>query len=111
MARFKAHFAVLAALAVCAGLSACGGGIPGNAVVSVNGTPVTTSTFNHWMQVAAGSSSAASTTGAAAKPVVPDPPSYKNCSAHLEATAPKPATGQSKPTAAALKTQCEQQYT
>ena len=111
MASFKAHFAVLAALAVCAGLSACGGGIPGNAVVSVNGNAITTSTFNHWMQVAAGSSSAASTTGAAAKPVVPDPPSYKACIAHLEATAPKPAKGQSKPTAAALKTQCEQQYT
>jgi foldase protein PrsA len=92
-------------------LAACGGGIPGNAVVSVNGTPITTSTFNHWMQVAAGSSSAASATGAAAKPVVPDPPSYKACIAHLEATAPKPAKGQPKPTTATFRSQCEQQYT
>ena len=112
MARFKAHFAVLAALAVCAGLSACGGGIPGNAVVSVNGTPITTSTFNHWMAIAASSSAAPTATGTTApKPVVPDPPTYKNCIAHLEATAPKPAKGQKKPTAAQLKTQCEQQYT
>jgi foldase protein PrsA len=76
--------------------------------VSVNGTPITTATFNHWMQVAAGSS-AASTAGQ--KAVVPDPPSFKACVAHLEATAPKPAKGQPKPTAATYKTQCEQQYT
>jgi foldase protein PrsA len=91
-------------------LAACGGGIPGNAVVSVNGTPITNATFNHWMTVAAGSS-AAGASGAASKPVVPDPPTYKACVAHLEATAPKPVKGQKKPTPAALKAQCEQQYT
>ncbi len=42
--------------------------------------------------------------------MVPDPPNYTACIAHLEATAPKPAKGQSKPTAAQLKSQCEQQY-
>jgi foldase protein PrsA len=92
-------------------LTACGGGIPGDAVVSINGNAITSSTFNHWMMVAAGSSAAATATGQAAKPVVPDPPTYKACIAHLEATAPKPAKGQPKPTAATLKTQCEQQYT
>ena len=94
-------------------LTACGGGIPGNAVVSVNGTPITTETFHHWMTVAASSSaaSAAASGQSAPKAVVPDPPTYKNCIAHLEATAPKPAKGQPKPTAATLKTQCEQQYT
>lgn len=92
-------------------LTACGG-IPGNAVVSVNGNAITTASFNHWMAVAASSSSpAAASSGATAKPVVPDPPSYSACIAHLEATAPKPAKGQSKPSAATLKTQCEQQYT
>ena len=49
--------------------------------------------------------------GPAAKPVVPDPPTYTACIAHLQATAPKPAKGQPKPTAATLKAQCEQQYT
>jgi foldase protein PrsA len=93
-------------------LTACGGGIPGNAVVSVNGTPVTTSTFNHWMSVAAGSSAAAAAPGKTApKPVIPDPPAYNACIAHLQAIAPKPAKGQAKPTAAMLKAQCEQQYT
>jgi foldase protein PrsA len=81
--------------------------------VSVNGTPITTATFNHWMAVAASSSAASATASGktAPKTVVPDPPTYKACIAHLEATAPKPAKGQPKPTAATLKTQCEQQYT
>jgi foldase protein PrsA len=94
-------------------LSACGsGGIPGNAVVSVNGSAITNSTFNHWMSVAANSSSASAAAPGqtAPKAVVPDPPTYKSCVAHLEATAPKPAKGQAKPTAATLKAQCEQQY-
>ncbi|MGA9874224.1 MAG: peptidyl-prolyl cis-trans isomerase [Solirubrobacteraceae bacterium] len=113
MSKRKSQFAALGAVLLTGlTLTACGGGVPGDAVVSVNGTPVTTATFNHWMAVAANASSA-STTGAAAtaKTPVPDPPTYKACIAHLEATAPKPAKGQSKPTAAALKTQCEQQYT
>jgi len=93
-------------------ITACGGGIPGNAVVSVNGNPITNTTFNHWMLVAASANAGATAPGQTApKAVVPDPPTYKACIAHLEATAPKPAKGQPKPTAATLKTQCEQQYT
>ncbi len=91
-------------------ISACGGGIPGNAVVQVGGNSITKTTFEHWLSVAA-SSSATTPTAKTAKPVVPDPPAYTNCIAHLEATAPKPAKGQAKPTAAQLKSQCEQQYT
>jgi foldase protein PrsA len=87
------------------GLSACGG-IPGNAVVSVDGKSITKDTFAHWMGVAASSSS----TATAAKPVIPDPPKYTACIAHLAAIAPKPAKGQKAPTQAQLKSQCEQQY-
>jgi foldase protein PrsA len=90
------------------GLAACGGGIPGNAVVSVGGTPITKTTFAHWMAVAASSTSAASST--AAKPAAPEPPSYTACIAHLQATQPKPAKGQAAPTQAQLKSECEQQY-
>lgn len=114
MSKLKGQVAALSAVLLTGvTLTACGGGgIPGNAVVSVNGTPISTATFNHWMAVAAGSSAASATPGQAApKTVVPDPPTYKACIAHLEATAPKPAKGQAKPTPAALKTQCEQQYT
>jgi foldase protein PrsA len=90
------------------GLSACGGGIPGNAVVQVGGNSITKTTYDHWVSVAASSSS--TTPGSAAKPVVPEPPAYTACIAHLEATAAKPAKGQAKPTAAELKSECEQQY-
>ena len=104
------HFRFISALGAVffavLGLAACGGGIPGNAVVQVGGTPITKSAFEHWMSVAA--SSTAGTTGA--KPAIPDPPTYTACIAHLKATAPKPAKGQTAPTEAALKTQCEQQY-
>jgi foldase protein PrsA len=81
--------------------------------VNINGTPVTNSAFNHWMTIAssAASASAAAAGQAAPKAVVPDPPTYKACIAHLEATAPKPIKGQPKPTAAVLKSQCEQLYT
>jgi len=89
-------------------LSACGGGIPGNAVVQVGGNSITKTTFEHWMGVAASSSTAGATT--ASKPAVPVPPSYTACIAHLEATAPKPAKGQAKPTSTELKSECETQY-
>jgi foldase protein PrsA len=113
VSKLKGQIAALGAVLITGvTLTACGGGgVPGNAVVSVNGTPVTAATFNHWMTVAANASSASTTgTKTAAKAVVPDPPNYTACIAHLEATAPKPAKGQSKPTAAQLKTECEQQY-
>jgi parvulin-like peptidyl-prolyl isomerase len=86
------------------GLSACGG-IPGDAVVSVDGNSITKTTFNHWMNVAAASSA----TTAGSKPVIPVPPNYTACIASLKAAA-KPAKGQTPPTEAALKSQCAQQY-
>jgi parvulin-like peptidyl-prolyl isomerase len=89
------------------GIAACGGGVPGDAVVQVNGTPVTKTAFEHWVKVAA-ISGAASTGG---KTVVPDPPTYSKCIANLRATQPKPAKGATPPSNAQLKTQCEQQYT
>jgi foldase protein PrsA len=90
------------------GLSACGG-IPGDAVVQVGGTPITNATFAHWMSIAA-ASSAASSGATGAKPVVPDPPNFAACIAHLEATQPKPTKGQTAPTKEALKSQCALQY-
>ena len=92
-----------AVLFAVAGLSACGG-IPGNAVVQVDGKPITTATFKHWVGVAAAATSAGTT------PVIPDPPGYTACIAHLEATQPKPTKGAPAPTRAQLKSQCEQQY-
>jgi foldase protein PrsA len=92
-------------------LAACGGGgIPSDAVVQVGSNPITKATFEHWLSVAS-ASSATTATAKTAKPVIPDPPNYTECIAHLEATAAKPAKGQSKPTKAELKSECEQQYT
>jgi foldase protein PrsA len=88
------------------GLSACGGGVPSNAVVQVGGSPITRSTFEHWMGVAIASSA---TTTTAAKPPVPVPPDYTACVEHLKATTPA-VKGQAVPTTAALKSQCETQY-
>jgi foldase protein PrsA len=88
-------------------LSACGGGIPSNAVVQVDGKPITKETYGHWLNVAAASSTA--TTGGA-KPVVPVPPNYTACIAHLVAIAPKPTKAQPAPTPAQLKSECEAQY-
>jgi foldase protein PrsA len=83
------------------GLSACGG-IPGDAVVQVDGKPITKTTFNHWMGVAATSTAVAG----GAKTVAPEPPNYTACIAHLQATqTTKPA-----PTREQLKKQCETQY-
>jgi foldase protein PrsA len=87
------------------GLSACGG-IPSNAVVQVDGTSLTKEAFDHWMSVAATSTGSAAT----GKPVIPVPPDYSACIAHLAATSPKPAKGQSAPTTKQLKAQCAQQY-
>ncbi len=86
------------------GLAACGG-LPGDAVVSVDGKSITKETFNHWMGVAAASS--ATTSGS--KPAIPEPPKYTACITSAKAAA-KPAKGQAAPTEAALKSQCEQQY-
>jgi parvulin-like peptidyl-prolyl isomerase len=88
------------------GLAACGGGVPGDAVVKVGETPITNSTFKHWLGVAAVSTSA----GTGGKAVLPEPPNYTACIAHLKATEPKPAKGAQPLSASALKAQCATQY-
>jgi foldase protein PrsA len=93
------------------GLAACGsGGIPSDAVVQVNGQPITKAAFEHWLGVAAAASSGSLAGQKAAKPVLPEPPSYTACVAHLKEVEPKPAKGQKAKTEAELKAQCEQQY-
>jgi len=105
MKPFRLSAALGAVLFVIAGLAACGGGVPGNAVVNVEGSqPITKAAFAHWLTVAA-SSGAAGT-----KPVVPDPPNYTACIANLKKTTAATTKGQKAPTEAELKKQCETQY-
>ncbi|HEY2202583.1 MAG TPA: hypothetical protein VGH56_11890, partial [Solirubrobacteraceae bacterium] len=102
---FRIIPALGAVLFALVGLSACGGGIPGDSVVAVDGKGVTKTAFNHWMSVAGASS--ATTPGS--KPAVPVPPNYTACIASAAAAA-KTAKAKTTPTQAQLKSQCEQQY-
>ena len=87
-------------VAVAAG---CGGGVPGNAVATVDGDAIKKDEFNHWINVAA------KTTGQP-NASVPDAPEFTKCVEQKRKTAPKPAKGQPQPTDKQLKDQCKQEY-
>jgi foldase protein PrsA len=103
----KKLFTVLAlpTVAVALVVSGCGSGVPSNSVATVGGTPIKKTEFNHWLGVAARQSAQP---GSTTTPPVPDPPSFAKCVAELQKQ-PTPK-GQKKPSAAALKAQCQQQY-
>jgi foldase protein PrsA len=79
------------------------GGVPGNAVASVDGEPIEKEDFEHWMNVASKSSGQP---GAS----VPDAPEFTKCVANKKKTAPKPAEGQPATTDKQYKDQCKQEY-
>jgi parvulin-like peptidyl-prolyl isomerase len=93
----------LCAFFVPAALVAGCGGVPGDAVATVDGTSIDKNEFSHWMNVAA-------RTSGQPNAKAPDPPDYAACVAQKRKTAPKPAKGQPKTTDAQLKTQCKQEY-
>ncbi|MGI8512631.1 MAG: peptidyl-prolyl cis-trans isomerase [Solirubrobacteraceae bacterium] len=85
-------------------LSACGSGVPGNAVVRVDDVVIKDATFDHWMRIAALSSQQPGQPAA----TVPDAPDFKKCiAAKLKAPAPP---GQPKASAARAKSTCKQEY-
>jgi foldase protein PrsA len=94
----------LVALAAPAAIVAGCGGVPGNAVATVDGTAIEKSDYDHWINVAAKSS------GQGANAQVPVPPDFTACIAQKRKTTPKPAKGQPKVTDDQLKAQCKQQY-
>jgi foldase protein PrsA len=98
----------VAALAV--GVSACGGGMPGNSVATVGDQTIKRSTFDHWMRIITISQASQTNPNAAKTAAVPDPPDFEQCVAAKKKTAPKPAKGQPETTDAQYKTQCKQQY-
>lgn len=79
------------------------GGVPGNAVATVDGTAIDKDDFNHWMAVAAKTSGQPNAS-------VPDSPEFKKCIAEKRKTLPKPAKGQPETTDSQLKDQCKQEY-
>jgi foldase protein PrsA len=85
------------------GLSACGGGIPGDSVAVVSGNPITTQAYKHWLYIAAKGQASQSP----GSPVIlPDPPKFTNCIATAR-TIPQ-LTGTP---VATLKADCAQVFT
>jgi foldase protein PrsA len=95
----------LPTLAVALLVAGCGSGVPSNSVATVDGTPIKKTEFEHWLSVAAKQSVPP---GSTAAPAVPDPPTFAKCIASLQKQ--PAAKGQKKPSVAALKAQCQQQY-
>ncbi|HMI69053.1 MAG TPA: peptidyl-prolyl cis-trans isomerase [Solirubrobacteraceae bacterium] len=92
------------------GVSACGGGMPGNSVATVGDQTIKRDTFDHWMRIITISQASQTNPNAAKTAAVPDAPDFEKCVAQKKKTAPKPAKGQPEPTEAQFKTQCKQQY-
>jgi foldase protein PrsA len=87
-------------------LSACGasGGVPGNSVAAMAGSPITTAAFNHWMYVAA-KGQASQQPGAPV--IVPnDPPNFTGCIAQIHRAIPAYAKTPPK----TLKSLCAQDF-
>src|SRR3954467_9113456 len=103
MKQLRILLLALCAFAVPAVAVAGCGGVPGDAVATVDGTSIDKTEFTHWVNVAA-------RTSGQPNAKAPDPPDYAACVAAKRKTAPKPAKGQPKTTDAQLKTQCKQQY-
>ena len=99
----RSTLAALALVVALAALVAGCGGVPGNAVATVDGEAITKDTYNHWLEVAAKNGGQA-TTG------IPKPPDFKECIEGKRKTLPKPAKGQPTTTDAQLKTQCSSEY-
>jgi foldase protein PrsA len=89
------------ALLLAAVVAGCGG-VPGNAVATVDGDPIEKSTFDHWMGIAAKS------TGPEAQ--VPDAPEFTRCVADKRENQPEEAEGQPQGTDEQLKAQCREEY-
>jgi foldase protein PrsA len=102
----KSILALGAFFVLVAGLSACGSGVPGDAVVQVAGNPISTKAFDHWMFVAAKGSTAQSP---GAPVIVPsDPPQFKSCIAQVRAQVPTFAKGKKD---AQIQAACKQLFT
>src|SRR3954467_11574227 len=103
MKKTKLCTLALGAFFVPAAIFAGCGGVPGNAVATVDGNAIEKSDFDHGMTAPAGSGGQS---GAAA----PNPPTFADCVKQKRKTTPKPAKGQPKVTDSQLKSQCKQEY-
>lgn len=104
------HIPVLGAIVVAVvGLAACGGGSSGEIVAQIAGAgSITEATLNHWVPVEAAVLYQEVPLGPVPKGVLPDPPNYTACIAYLKSSGHKLVESGPKPTAAQLKSKCEQ---
>jgi parvulin-like peptidyl-prolyl isomerase len=93
----------LALALAAAAITGCGGGIPGNAVATVDGEEITKEQYDHWLAIAAKS-------GGQPEGAIPKPPDFEECIANKRKTLPKPAKGQPETTDEQLKDQCDAEY-
>jgi foldase protein PrsA len=95
--------AFCAAIATAVTLGACGGGMPGNAVVQIGNATITRAQLDHWLSVANDASQVQSNTAAAPLPL---PPNYTACVAAQQAATTTHSAGQTK----TFKSTCASQY-
>src|SRR3954469_473964 len=79
------------------------GGVPGNAVATVDGTEINKDDFNHWMNIAAKTSGQPNAS-------VPDAPDFKQCIDQKRKSPPNPKKGEKPTSDDQLKQQCKQEY-
>jgi foldase protein PrsA len=95
--------------AVVVGLAACGSGSSGEIVARVQGVgSISKATLDHWIPVEAVVLYQEYPTKPVPSGVIPDPPNYTACIAYSEATRQKLRENGPAPTAAQLRSKCEQ---
>jgi parvulin-like peptidyl-prolyl isomerase len=102
MTKVRLVLALCALIALVAVAAGCGG-VPGNAVATVDGNSINKDDFNHWMNIAAKTSGQPNAS-------VPDAPDFKQCIEQKRKSLPKPKKGEKPPSDDQLKQQCQQEY-
>src|ERR1700683_2136986 len=99
--------AFCAAIATAVTVSACGSGMPGNAVVQIGSATISMAALDHWTVVANDGSQLQSGTKASPAPI---PPDYTACIAGQEKTAGDTAASKTPVVVASDKATCESDF-
>jgi hypothetical protein len=99
--------AFCAAIATAVALGACGGGLPGNAVVQIGSATITNAEFVHWLSVANDGVQLQSGTKA---PALPVPPDYAACIAGQQQSAGDTAATKTPTEVSSFKATCVSEF-
>jgi foldase protein PrsA len=100
--------AFCAAIATAVTVSACGSGMPGNAVVQIGSATISKATLDHWVTVANDGVQLQSGTKATAAPI---PPDFTACIAAQEKSAGNTAASKTPASVASFKATCQSTFT